>query len=281
VFFANQSISTPPSGYEKDMQNVVSDNLWGLGFEVSVADVPRDGLSRHPAFRSDRLLENRPNVVGVAPGSGGGRSLLLAGHVDTLAPDSKVWEDAKFFSDDNDMFVGLGINGGKGAVAGAIIALKALDNAGIKIKGDLHFASVVDETYLGLQGMLGFASEGVGAEGAVYMASPENVLCSCGSGEAYNTEELALFERWKCSSNDLVGVCQTVTDNCSASFCPDECKDSSGAFLLQNYAKVPTVIAGVPAEDSGTAEKVSLNGEDLLEYSRMLGYIIMSWCGVK
>ena len=42
-------------------------------------------LKRHPAYVAvERGYKNRPNVVGIYKGAGGGRSLLFNGHVDVI-----------------------------------------------------------------------------------------------------------------------------------------------------------------------------------------------------
>ena len=88
---------------------------------------------------------DRVNVVATLEGSGGGRSLMLNGHMDTVGvqgmekPFSGEIKDGRVY--------GRGAQDMKGSLAGMLAAFKALKNAEIRLKGDLVFAAVADEEY--------------------------------------------------------------------------------------------------------------------------------------
>lgn len=93
-----------------------------------------------------RTLEaraGRPSVLGRLPGAGGGRSLMLNGHLDTVgvegmeAPFSGRVADGRLH--------GRGAYDMKGALAAALAAAKALADDDRRLAGDLWVAAVADE----------------------------------------------------------------------------------------------------------------------------------------
>ncbi|MFC2028818.1 ArgE/DapE family deacylase [Chloroflexota bacterium] len=92
--------------------------------------------------------EGRANLVGICKGTGSGHSLIFNGHVDTVAPGPlELWTVTKPFSSilSNNRIYGRGSTDMKGGIASAIIALKALLNAGYKPKGDVIIETVSGE----------------------------------------------------------------------------------------------------------------------------------------
>jgi acetylornithine deacetylase len=90
----------------------------------------------------------RVSVVGLYPGSGGGRSLMLNGHIDTVGvagmpdPFTAAVRQGKLY--------GRGAYDMKGSVAAGLTAVKALVEAGVSLNGDLLLAAVADEEYASL-----------------------------------------------------------------------------------------------------------------------------------
>jgi acetylornithine deacetylase len=93
-----------------------------------------------------RLEPDRVNVVGILKGTGGGRSLLLNGHLDTVGvagmeePFSGAIRDGKLY--------GRGSQDMKGSLAAMIAAVKALVDADTSLAGDVLVTAVADEEYL-------------------------------------------------------------------------------------------------------------------------------------
>jgi len=85
----------------------------------------------------------RVSVVGTLPGSGGGRSLMLYGHMDTVGPGdmAEPWSAAVR---DGRMY-GRGTYDMKGGLAACIAAAKAVAGSGVRLAGDLHVCGVADE----------------------------------------------------------------------------------------------------------------------------------------
>lgn len=89
----------------------------------------------------------RPNLVARLRGSGGGRSLILNGHMDTVAPvRPETWAgDPHLPARDGDLLRGLGATDMKSGLAAAWLAVAALRDAGAALAGDLQVHCVVGE----------------------------------------------------------------------------------------------------------------------------------------
>lgn len=88
-----------------------------------------------------------PDVVGVRPGTGGGRSLLLNGHVDVAeVGDDAAWCRPPFrLTLERDRAYGRGAADMKGGLAAGLLALDALGACGIRLRGAVTFESVIGE----------------------------------------------------------------------------------------------------------------------------------------
>jgi len=112
--------------------------------------------------------ENRPNVVGVRGGSGGGRSILLNAHTDTVAPgDPAAWtRDPLSGAVEGDLLYGRGSCDMKGGLVAHLIALDALSDLGLGLRGDVTVAATVGEENGGL-GALSTVLRGYRADAAL------------------------------------------------------------------------------------------------------------------
>ena len=92
-------------------------------------------------------LAGREDVVGRLAGSGGGRSLILNGHVDVVpAGDPTAWTHDPWAGEVADGRIwGRGACDMKGGLAAGIGALWALRDLGVGLRDDVVFQSVVDE----------------------------------------------------------------------------------------------------------------------------------------
>jgi len=89
------------------------------------------------------LAPQRANAVGVLPGAGGGPSLMLNAHLDTVGVEGM---DSPFSAEVHDgKLYGRGSQDMKGSLAAMLAAAKALIDGGIHMKGDLVLAAVADE----------------------------------------------------------------------------------------------------------------------------------------
>ena len=128
-------VSVPsPTGDEQAMGERVRDELTAMSLQVQWQQV--EG--------------GRPNVVGLWQGSGGGKSLMFNGHMDTSYSGLEPWLagirgfQPEGFVQDGRIY-GLGISNMKGALACYIEAVRSLQDAGVRLKGDLMIACVCGE----------------------------------------------------------------------------------------------------------------------------------------
>ena len=123
-----------PTGSEQAMAEHMAGLFHELGMHVQWQEV-EDG---------------RPNVVGTWRGAGGGKTLMFNGHMDTSYSGREPWlagqrgfrPEARV---EGDYLFGLGISNMKGALACYVEAVRALQAANVRLKGDVLIAAVVGE----------------------------------------------------------------------------------------------------------------------------------------
>ena len=94
---------------------------------------------------------DRFQTVAILRGSGGGKSLMLNGHID-IDPLAMGWKrDPWTPSIEGDLIFGAGIRNMKSGVSSLVTAAEAIRKSGVSLKGDLVLACVVGE----LQGGVG------------------------------------------------------------------------------------------------------------------------------
>jgi len=135
------------------LQEMIRMRSYSAGGEESalakklVTDLQSLGLEA----RLQQVEPGRFNAVGVLKGSGGGRSLMLNGHIDTN-PVGVGWTVDPFSGLVRDGFVhGIGVSNMKAACAAFFGAARAVVRARVRLRGDLVLAFVVGE----LQGGVG------------------------------------------------------------------------------------------------------------------------------
>ncbi|WP_019119891.1 peptidase [Brevibacillus massiliensis] len=163
-------------GAERSIQEKIASYLADMGLEVDLWIMEGEELTRHPYFVSPRsTFEESPNVVGVWRGSGGGRSMILNGHVDVVpAGDRTQWDHDPFSGEIIDgKLYGRGATDMKGGSLAALLAIKVLQGLGVRLKGDVIFQSVVEEESGGA-GTLAAILRGYKADAAI-VPEPSNM----------------------------------------------------------------------------------------------------------
>jgi acetylornithine deacetylase len=94
----------------------------------------------------DKIEAKRCNAVGALKGAGGGKSLMLNGHIDTVGYDYMTIDPLKPVVKDGRMY-GRGTFDMKGGLVASLAALKAVVDSGTQLKGDVVVAAVCDEEY--------------------------------------------------------------------------------------------------------------------------------------
>src|SRR5437660_9667903 len=122
-----------PTGEELQMAHYMQGAFQQLGLNVTWQEVE----------------EGRANVVARWTGAGGGKNLMFNGHMDTSNTGREEFLTGMGYKPHavvkNGMIYGLGIYNMKGALVCYTHAVKALQRAGVKLKGDLIIAAVAGE----------------------------------------------------------------------------------------------------------------------------------------
>ena len=133
---------------ECDGQDWVAEQWRASGIETDVWDDEPAALARAPGFpgaETDRDVVR--GAAGCLRGTGGGRSLLLGGHVDVVpAGDPALWRADPFDGRLEDGAVwGRGACDMKAGLVCNLAAVRAVQRAGIQLRGDIVLHSVVGE----------------------------------------------------------------------------------------------------------------------------------------
>ena len=159
-------------GRELKGQEMLAEQIRKMGgvpefFEVK-EDVIQKGIKEHGEGNPGHNYTDRPNLLGTFRGSGGGRSIILNGHVDTMPYGNRdLWNFDPFSGAEVDgRILGLGSTDMKGGLMAALGAVDLVKSSGLTLKGDVYFQSVIDEEGGG-NGTLAFAVQGCQADAAV------------------------------------------------------------------------------------------------------------------
>ena len=119
----------------------------------------------------------RRNLVGVRRGGGGGRSLILNGHIDTVPPaEADRWLCGSPWNPEirDGRLYGLGSTDMKASAVAMWLTARALADAGVELRGDLQLHSVVGEETAEYQlGTLACVKAGFRADAAI-VTEPTN-----------------------------------------------------------------------------------------------------------
>ena len=118
----------PEGKGEHEIAHYLREYLAKLGLEIHIQNVGK----------------NRANIIGVYKGSGGGKSILLCGHIDTVSinrmeidPFEPEFVDGKVY--------GRGALDMKSGVTALILSVQSIVEAGNRLKGDVYLVLVADE----------------------------------------------------------------------------------------------------------------------------------------
>jgi acetylornithine deacetylase len=135
-----------------------------------------------------QVEEGRANALGTWPGAGGGKSLMFNGHLDTSYSGREPWLRSvpgfqpQAFERGGRLY-GLGISNMKGAVACYVEAVRALQDAGVRLRGDVLIAAVCGEIEKTQQGDAQGAQYRGYAAGTRHLVSHGGVADMCLLGE--------------------------------------------------------------------------------------------------
>lgn len=129
------------------------------------------------------------NVFGWRRGTGGGPTLLVEAHMDTVFPFGSVRE----MRDEDEKLYAPGASDNTRGVSALLAAIRALNSAGIETKGDIIFCGTSREEGMGsLGGMRDFLAHGpkVDASISVDGGATEEICCEA---TGYKTAEVTFY----------------------------------------------------------------------------------------
>lgn len=171
-------------GHEQAAQHFIADKLRSLQCETQILESQFAELEHHPAFSDDGVpFNDRLNVVAKWTGTGGGRDLILNGHMDVVPiGNSALWkyppwdgvvEEGKLY--------GRGACDMKAGLAAGVFAIQALRQMSFSPAGNVLFESVIGEESGGV-GTLTTIVRGFSADAAVIMEPTRLRVCPIHSG---------------------------------------------------------------------------------------------------
>jgi acetylornithine deacetylase len=142
-----QHKSYSQSAGERELAAFMAEQMRALGLQAELTPVEGE----------------RVNAIGRWRGTGGGKSLLFNGHLDTN-PVSEGWTVDPWAGKVDDRFIyGIGVSNMKAGDAAYFCALRTLVEAGVRLKGDVVLTFVVGELQGGV-GTLALIEQGVRAD---------------------------------------------------------------------------------------------------------------------
>jgi len=155
-------------GHEQDAQKLFAESCRDLGLGVEMFTPEKSIIKAHPAYTPiDLDYTGRDNVIAEWRGVGGGRSLILGGHIDVVSPEpiSQWTRDPWGGEVVGDRLYGRGAADMKAGLAANIYALKALLDLGLRPRGNVILESTIEEELGGSGGVLACLMHGVTADG--------------------------------------------------------------------------------------------------------------------
>ena len=150
---ADEKVKKALDFIQKDRDEILEKQI-----ELTLIPAP----THHEAEKAKRFLEmleaeglqgyidEYGNAVAVRKGTGGGKNVLIEGHIDTVFPLDTKLEITR----EGDYIMCPGIVDDTRGLAAVLSALRAMNAAGIETKGDIHFVGTVQEEGTGaLKGM--------------------------------------------------------------------------------------------------------------------------------
>lgn len=161
------------TGNERPGQEVVIGEFEGLGLDPDVWEPAVENLRDHEGFFETSTFgqvgyEGRPNVAARLEGNGDGPTLTVSGHVDVVSVEANDWDtDPWSLHRDGEYLYGRGACDMKGGIAAYVTAVKALQESGVDLEGDLILQSTIEEEDGGVGGVLSALERGYRPDAAV------------------------------------------------------------------------------------------------------------------
>jgi acetylornithine deacetylase len=174
-----------PPRDEAALQQYVAERLGAAGAEVDLFEPDADAMRGKPLVPPDLDFAGRPQLIATRRGSGGGRSLVLNGHIDVVSAEPRdAWTSDPFAAEVRDgRLYGRGSCDMKGGIAAMVFAVETLAALGVRLRGDMIVATNTDEESSGAGGSA-LVERGLRADaGIVTEPTGGDVWISCRGSE--------------------------------------------------------------------------------------------------
>jgi len=171
-------------GHEEPAQALVDERLRAMAFDVErIQPDPSAALADPYAGYPSLSYDGRTSVAARLPGSGGGHSIHLTGHVDVVPVErADLWEHEPWSAEVvGGRIWGRGAGDMKGGLAAYLIAAEAVAEVCDDRRGDLLFSSVIEEE-CGGNGMWSVLRAGYEADAVLIGESSALRLAHAGTG---------------------------------------------------------------------------------------------------
>ena len=210
------------TGREVLCADVCDAQLRRMGLKIDRWVPDEDELRKHPAYNdvvkfppleSPLSYENRPIVVGVCKGDSNGRSIILNGHMDVVSPEPvQEWKHDPWGAEvEGDKLYGRGALDMKSGLAASMMALRAILECGVRLKGDAIVECVIEEEVGVGNGTLASMIRGFTADACIVTEPTELRICRSMRGGLYfritlQGKSFHGVEKWKGASAIDLGV---------------------------------------------------------------------------
>ncbi len=146
-------VGDPPRD-EAALQEYLAERLRGAGAEVDVWEPDGEALQGKPLIPPGLDFAGRPQLIARRRGRGGGRSLLLNGHIDVVSAEPRAaWASDPFLAEvRHGRLYGRGACDMKGGIAAMVFAVEVLASLGVALAGEVVVATNTDEESSGAGG---------------------------------------------------------------------------------------------------------------------------------
>jgi acetylornithine deacetylase/succinyl-diaminopimelate desuccinylase-like protein len=156
-----------PTFEEGELADLYANTLADMGLHVEMMDVI------HP---HDRARKSR-QPIGWLPGTGGGPTLLINGHMDPGAEMSGWTVDPLGAKFEDGWIWGIGAHDDKGGCVAAISAVEAIVRSGVRLRGDVIVTPVIAHK-LGGAGTRALLDRGISADLCINMEHSNNTIAN-------------------------------------------------------------------------------------------------------
>jgi acetylornithine deacetylase len=170
------------TGEERDVQKYLRGVLSSAGFPAELAPVPEDIVKDvdYTVVPGHTSYRGRANLLVNLPGSGGGRSVIVNSHADVVPGPDELFNPRS----EHGVVYGRGACDAKGQVVTILLALSALKELGLRLKGDVEAQFVIEEE-AGGNGSLSAIIRGHRADAAVVLEPTGLRVCPANRGAVW------------------------------------------------------------------------------------------------